>query len=218
MLCLNEEGAQQRKVKVFRRKVILWPNQHLEKQIFTQNPFETINFGEQTLQARCFEMTCCVLHYRNKPNWNIEAFDAQCSHVLMRTFKASITQIISNYENSLVVDIDCEESGFKSSLGHQYFNCSTSPSFSDVCSVSMGSSASSDFCTSTREALETLKIPWMFTRTLTFTFELSPVACGTTFWIRNLPGREKKSQQFFSACVYKTVFPTKSLWTCSLVF
>lgn len=67
------------------------------------------------------------------------------------------------------------------------FHLCTSPSLSPACSISMGSSASSHFCTSTREALDTLKMPWMFTRTLTLTLELSPDACGTTFWIRNWP-------------------------------
>lgn len=67
----------------------------------------------------------------------------------------------------------------------------TCSSLSLACSVSIGSSVSSDFCTSTREALDTLKIPWMFTRTLTLILELSPDACGTTFWMRNWPVRRK---------------------------
>lgn len=69
-------------------------------------------------------------------------------------------------------------------------------SFSLACSVSMGSSVSSAFWTSTKEALDTLKMPWMFTRTLTFTLELSPDACGTTFWIRNWPVRSKIKETF----------------------
>lgn len=72
--------------------------------------------------------------------------------------------------------------------GNRGWTCS---SLSLACSVSIGSSVSSDFCTSTREALDTLKIPWMFTRTLTLILELSPDACGTTFWMRNWPVRRK---------------------------
>lgn len=54
-------------------------------------------------------------------------------------------------------------------------------------SVSMGSSPSVGFRTSTREALDTLKTPWTFTLTFTLTFELSPFAWGTTFWTMNWP-------------------------------
>lgn len=108
------------------------------------------------------------------------------------------------------------------------FRCSTSPSLSLVCSVSMGSSVSSDFCTSTREALDTLKIPWMFTRTLTFTLELSPDACGTTFWIRNWPvGKKQKtpsrpllvSNLSFMSSINLGIFGRNcynEYWTCTM--
>lgn len=62
----------------------------------------------------------------------------------------------------------------------------TSSSFT-AWSVSIGSSPSAGFTTSTSEALETLKTPWTLTRTLTLTFELSPDDWGPTFWIRNWP-------------------------------
>ena len=93
------------------------------------------------------------------------------------------------------------------------FDCRTSPSLSLVCSVSMGSSVSSDFCTSTREALDTLKIPWMFTRTLTFTLELSPDACGTTFWIRNWPvfGSKQKKHKVMTK-IKKAQQPLGLFW------
>lgn len=62
----------------------------------------------------------------------------------------------------------------------------TSSSFT-VWSVSIGSSPSAVFTTSTSEALDTLNTPWTLTRTFTLTFALSPDAWGTTFWTRNWP-------------------------------
>lgn len=62
----------------------------------------------------------------------------------------------------------------------------TSSSFT-VCSVSIGSSPSDVFTVSTEEALDTLKMPWTFTRTFTLTFAHSPDSWGTTFWIKNWP-------------------------------
>ncbi len=80
-------------------------------------------------------------------------------------------------------------------------SCSnTSFSFSVLCSVSMLSSSSSDFCNSTREALDTLKIPWILTRTFTLTFELSPEAWGTTFWTTYWPAWE-----FQRTCLHVSV-------------
>lgn len=64
----------------------------------------------------------------------------------------------------------------------------TSSSFT-VWSVSIGSSPSVVFTVSTEEALDTLKTPWMLTRTFTLTFAHSPDSWGTTFWIKNWPVR-----------------------------
>lgn len=64
----------------------------------------------------------------------------------------------------------------------------TSSSFA-VWSVSIGSSPSVVFTVSTEEALDTLKTPWMLTRTFTLTFAHSPDSWGTTFWIKNWPVR-----------------------------
>lgn len=70
----------------------------------------------------------------------------------------------------------------------------TSSSFA-FWSVSIGSSFSSDLCTSTKDALDTLKMPWTFTRTLTFTFELEPSDCGVTFWTENWAGDLRKDSR-----------------------
>lgn len=86
-------------------------------------------------------------------------------------------------------------------------SCSnTSFSFSVLCSVSMLSSSSSDFCNSTSEALDTLKIPWILTRTFTLTFELSPEAWGTTFWMKYWPAWE-----FQCTCLHTECTMTKTV-------
>lgn len=86
-------------------------------------------------------------------------------------------------------------------------SCSnTSFSFSVLCSVSILSSSSSDFCNSTSEALDTLKIPWILTRTFTLTFELSPEAWGTTFWMTYWPAWE-----FQCTCLHTECIMTKTV-------
>lgn len=65
--------------------------------------------------------------------------------------------------------------------------CTQTSSSFPAGSVSIGSSPSLGFRSSTREALDTLKTPWTFTLTFTLTFELSPFAWGTTFWTMNWP-------------------------------
>lgn len=65
--------------------------------------------------------------------------------------------------------------------------CTQTSSSFPAGSVSIGSSPSLGFRSSTREALDTLKTPWTFTLTFTLTFELSPFAWGTTFWMMNWP-------------------------------
>ncbi|KAG7238522.1 hypothetical protein INR49_030795 [Caranx melampygus] len=45
------------------------------------------------------------------------------------------------------------------------------------------------------EALDTLKMPWTLTRTLTFTLELSPSGWGTTFCTEKHPGNRWKQPQ-----------------------
>lgn len=78
----------------------------------------------------------------------------------------------------------------------------TSLSFSVLCSVSMLSSSSSDFCTSTSDALDTLKIPWTLTRTFTLTFELSPEAWGITFWMTYWPAWEFDRTCLHTECIH----------------
>lgn len=69
----------------------------------------------------------------------------------------------------------------------------TSSSFA-CWSVSIGSSFSSDLWTSTRDALETLKMPWIFTLTLTFTLELDPSVWGVTFWTKKWAEQRERNQ------------------------
>lgn len=69
----------------------------------------------------------------------------------------------------------------------------TSSSFA-CWSVSIGSSFSSDLWTSTKDALETLKMPWIFTLTLTFTLELDPSVWGVTFWTKKWAKQREKNQ------------------------
>lgn len=70
-----------------------------------------------------------------------------------------------------------------------HLTCSSSlPSFCTSGSESICISSTSPVCFSIKEAPDTLKMPWMFTRTLTFTLELSPSGWGATFWTEKHPG------------------------------
>lgn len=80
---------------------------------------------------------------------------------------------------------------------HELTWSSTLPSFCTMGSESICMSSPSPFCFSIREALDTLKMPWTLTRTLTFTLELSPSGWGTTFWTEKHPGDRWKQNECF---------------------
>lgn len=83
----------------------------------------------------------------------------------------------------------------KSDCGNNNPTCSSALlSFCTTGSVSVCMSSPSPFCFSIREAPDTLKMPWMLTRTLTFTLELSPSGWGTTFCTEKKPGSRWKEE------------------------
>lgn len=117
-------------------------------------------------------------------------------------FKRSLTGTMSTQSHISVVGMSSKSSHKAESLAScalwEFWAAGSSEavtSSSFACwSVSIGSSFSSDLWTSTRDALETLKMPWIFTLTLTFTLELDPSVWGVTFWTKKWAKQRGKNQ------------------------